>query len=72
MFNILMFVFGLIWTENCNFGTTILISASVISFWYVMYFIWAFKHRNIKLEVQKEDESITNGPFTDKETYTEM
>ena len=38
-----------------------------------MYFIWAFKHRDIKLEVQKEDESTTHGqPFTDKETYTEM
>ena len=68
-----MFVFGLIWTKNCNFGTPILISASLISFWYVMYFIWAFKHRDIKLEVQKEDESTTHGqPFTDKETYTEM
>ena len=68
-----MFVFGLIWTENCNFGTTILISASVISFWYVMYFIWAFKHRDMKLEVEKDDEDTTNGQLsTDEESCTEM
>ena len=68
-----MFVFGLIWTENCNFGTTILISASVISFWYVMYFIWALKHRGMKLEVDKDEGTSANGQLsTGEETSTEM
>ena len=65
IFSIIMYCFGLVWTENCDFGTAILISAGIISFWYFCYFVWAFKNRDTNLEdyakesTKKSDISVT-------------
>ena len=55
IFSIVMYSFGLIWTDNCDFGTGILISCGVICFWYFCYFVWVFKNRNINLEDYAKD-----------------
>jgi len=74
IFSIVMYSFGLVWTENCDFGTAILISAGVICFWYFCYFVWAFKNGGVNLEDYAKESNRQSGVLsvTEKLEKTEL
>lgn len=67
VFNIIMYCFGLVWTETCDFGSGILSSAAIITTAYIGYFIWAARNKDF----EQSDKTIESAEGKSTETNEE-